>query len=642
MSSGIEPFRYTPINGTQNEFRLLHLAPRYASIWQYATSLLNPSKPISCALERVSLENHPKYSALSYRWGGISRQILVHDRPFTVTDKLEIALQHLQQDWETLTLWIDAICINQQDTEEKTQQVRQMTDIYRGADQVLIWLGPAADGSDQVMGWLQSTSQVCQKNLEDASSQINVHAIATFANRFKNLDSSFLDGFPGAQYRNLCHREWWSRTWVIQELCVPGKPIFVCGKKMISYHDFSNCDFLLKTCMSLKMKEMYLSGRPNEEPDQLLVLSSGPTPADVMMSFRFLYKGQKGKCTLYSLLRTFCDNPTIDAEDPRDKIFSLLGFVSDKDKLNIRIDYGESYSPRDVYIDTSRALLEQGHLDLLFLRQTGKSPDFPSWVCDWGAKVNGPWGIPPPGVDKPFTASHPSTPQVHIYTTNNGQHIAAIRGKLIDTVSSLAPPTSNVNPDSDDAETINFFVSEARRILGPLSEEHTTAIITGGLEYSGLQDQSRSELYRCRTTSKSTDGLAILEKWILIRRESEELKSLETTQPTDEIETRRNNLQSLTEWLRGMQAGVLAHFLRAVGGNLERRVFCGEKGYKGLVPAEAEVEDLLCIFLGANLPSVVRKVEGGRYRLVGEAYIQGFMDGELMEVAGDPVILELC
>ncbi|PMD14479.1 heterokaryon incompatibility, partial [Hyaloscypha hepaticicola] len=147
--------------------------------------------PISCTLEKVSLEDSPKYSALSYRWGGTGRQILVNEKPFTVTNKLEIALQHLQKDSDPLTLWVDAICINQQDTEEKMQQVRQMTDIYRSASQVLIWLGPAADGSDQVINSLQLISQVFQR--QDLSNHI----------------------------KKLCHREWWTRTWVIQELCVP-------------------------------------------------------------------------------------------------------------------------------------------------------------------------------------------------------------------------------------------------------------------------------------------------------------------------------------------------------------------------------------------------------------------------------------
>ena len=139
------------------------------------------------------------------------------------------------------------------------------------------------------------------RNLEDASDQTNVHAIATLESEFKNHDSPFLDCFPVSQYTKLCHREWRSRTWVIQELCVPERPIFVCGKKMISYHDFLNCSSFLNTYSIHKTQRSYLSYLnrcPHEEPDPALVLSSGPSPANVMMSFRFHYQNSKGKCTL--------------------------------------------------------------------------------------------------------------------------------------------------------------------------------------------------------------------------------------------------------------------------------------------------------------------------------------------------------
>jgi len=40
-----------------------------------------------------------------------------------------------------MTLWIDAICINQGDPEEKNQQLNIMVDIYAEAEETLIWMG---------------------------------------------------------------------------------------------------------------------------------------------------------------------------------------------------------------------------------------------------------------------------------------------------------------------------------------------------------------------------------------------------------------------------------------------------------------------------------------------------------------------
>ncbi len=329
--------------------------------------------------------------------------------------------------------------------------------------------------------------------------------------------------------------------------------------------------------------------------------------------------------------------------------------MSDKEILNIRIDYGKDYSCEDVYIDTSRALIDQGHLDLLFLRQTSKFPNLPSWVCDWGTEIHEPWGKLW-GVDT-FTASGTSTPEVHIYTTNNGQHIASIHSKLIDTISSIAITIPKFDPDSDTSDALRFFISENRRILGPLSVEDMAAVLTGGIEYTDWDNKSgtmfkyfdkksSTSLLCCRTTSKSTEGLRLLEKWLPATKEFEELKRLEAIQTTDETKRRWELflpvIDELQELKSGTNGNIMASYLYAVENNLQRKAFCTQKGYKGLIPADAEVGDLLCVFLGADLPSVVRKVKGERYRLVGGAYVQGFMDGELMEIAGDRVALELC
>lgn len=375
-----------------------------------------------------------------------------------------------------------------------------------------------------------------------------------------------------------------------------------------------------------------------------------------MMSFRYFYQHSRGKCNLYYILRIMCDHTAINAQDPRDKIFSLLGFVSDKDKLNICINYGESYSPKHVYIDTSRALLEQGHLELLSLRQVNKSPGLPSWVCDWGAEAKSPFGNPL-GIDKQrarFTASGLSSPTAQVYTTNTGQHIAAIRTKLIDTISSLASPALESSPEWDNSDPISFFVSETRRIVGQLPDDDTAAILTGGFEFVTPDERSSISPYRRRLTAKSSEAFALLERWLLVKKDYEDLMKLMATETMDkmertidereremdELKRRWSVLRPLIQDFRGLKTEAMTLFMEAVSENLERKAFCGQKGYKGLVPTGAKEGDLLCVFLGSNLPSVVRNLEDGRYKLIGEAYIHGFMDGELMKVAGDQITLE--
>ncbi|KAI8225327.1 Heterokaryon incompatibility protein 6, OR allele [Colletotrichum sp. SAR 10_96] len=84
------------------------------------------------------------YEALSYAWGSTdqSETITANGQILHVTKNLYSALEHLRQK-ENRILWIDAICIDQTNLQERGHQVGQMSDIYRQADQVLVWLGPS-------------------------------------------------------------------------------------------------------------------------------------------------------------------------------------------------------------------------------------------------------------------------------------------------------------------------------------------------------------------------------------------------------------------------------------------------------------------------------------------------------------------
>jgi hypothetical protein len=83
------------------------------------------------------------YEALSYVWGPPpeSREILVDGKRFAIRENLWMALNHLRKKDKEVTLWTDAICINQDDLLEKNAQVAQMNLVYLGAKKVLIWLG---------------------------------------------------------------------------------------------------------------------------------------------------------------------------------------------------------------------------------------------------------------------------------------------------------------------------------------------------------------------------------------------------------------------------------------------------------------------------------------------------------------------
>jgi len=95
---------------------------------------------------------HP-YESLSYVWGSENNKQLIYvdgDEMY-VTANLHMALSHLRHCLLERILWVDAICINQADNDEKGRQVQLMAKIYSKASRVIVWLGESADNSDEAL-----------------------------------------------------------------------------------------------------------------------------------------------------------------------------------------------------------------------------------------------------------------------------------------------------------------------------------------------------------------------------------------------------------------------------------------------------------------------------------------------------------
>ena len=145
-------------------------------------------------MEIVSLDKEPSYEALSYAWAsreGAHAITLSNASSLPLTENLARALRRLRKRDQVRDLWIDQLCINQSDLEERSQQVSLMGQIYRQARNVLVWLGDF-DESDYPPsfkpeeGWAL-TLVVC----------------------------------------NITPR-WWSRAWVIQEFAMAKSTPIVC------------------------------------------------------------------------------------------------------------------------------------------------------------------------------------------------------------------------------------------------------------------------------------------------------------------------------------------------------------------------------------------------------------------------------
>jgi hypothetical protein len=137
VATGVGPklvnaFEYTPLASHTSSIRLIHLQPSE-----------DCNSPVEVAVVEAPFGDKPKYEALSYTWGSDAAQhdIRVDGKRFLVRPNLLEALMHLRGLSETRVLWIDAICINQADIEERNRQLYLMPHIYGRAQMVLVWLG---------------------------------------------------------------------------------------------------------------------------------------------------------------------------------------------------------------------------------------------------------------------------------------------------------------------------------------------------------------------------------------------------------------------------------------------------------------------------------------------------------------------
>jgi hypothetical protein len=129
---------YIPLSNS-NSIRLLYLYPGTFS------------EPLVAHLETTTVENAPPYEAMSYVWGGADSraQIMVGNTAIDIPANLHLALQRVRHTSKRRVLWADAVCINQLDVVERSQQVSIMATIFKLAKRVLIWLGEDVEGKSE-------------------------------------------------------------------------------------------------------------------------------------------------------------------------------------------------------------------------------------------------------------------------------------------------------------------------------------------------------------------------------------------------------------------------------------------------------------------------------------------------------------
>ncbi|KAI9877395.1 MAG: hypothetical protein M1823_007111, partial [Watsoniomyces obsoletus] len=151
---------------------------------------------IACEIEQITTDS--KYTALSYTWGSskdASETIFLNGQRFMVRRNLLSFLDHARAFHAGKSLWIDAICINQEDIREKNRQVQMMSKIYSSTAEVFVWLGPRVDYAGHCLRRMQAYESMSDTEMALSSSK----------------DSDFWKGFAAIN-----SARYWDRVWVIQ------------------------------------------------------------------------------------------------------------------------------------------------------------------------------------------------------------------------------------------------------------------------------------------------------------------------------------------------------------------------------------------------------------------------------------------
>lgn len=192
---------YGDLSRETNEIRLVEVLPG------------NTSAPVRCRISTYAINEVPEYTALSYTWGRPDPDctIELNDHRAPVRKNLWRFLHQIRRlsQWHGTKFWIDAICINQSESNERSHQVGLMAQIYSGALRVLVWLGPGYAHGDVAFRALRSVNQ--------------------------RPSRKFWWRSEGAGLRQLCERSYWTRLWVVQELVIAKDTTLLCGAESLPW-----------------------------------------------------------------------------------------------------------------------------------------------------------------------------------------------------------------------------------------------------------------------------------------------------------------------------------------------------------------------------------------------------------------------
>lgn len=667
----------------------------------------NDKNHIRCTMKHYSLDSAPHFQALSYTWESPMYKTkadidnIVGDDKYTfrgcevdldgsscaISGNLFEALSWLADSKMTDLIWADAICIDQDNTDEKGSQISLMGDIYAGATNVIVWLG---NESSDLYNFADSRKMLSEA-LAKLQSKGEGNGIATvqdplaldFVNEigFSSVDK-WLDSWRD-YFLFFRRRRWFRRAWIVQEVALARNLTFQCGADTVSWKDIYELGMLLRESGWRHNLAEGLALNPRggigDEADRLLeyrdqVLSGGPEDPQFSQMFKNANGATSQRELWFSYLQYMIQElRRYQSSNKKDKIYAVVGLAKRvlPPGLDDPIIPDYSLSVKDVYVSVTRLILQElPVLSCLSYVESGnrrKISDLPSWVPDYTVAI-GRVPFIHLGNHAIFNASDvdPSNPCVRWFSPNGE---ALVRGVLVDTVLESSMPLAAMystfylircidmcvalaktyKPTGQDRvevlwRTLIADTTERPPVLHPAPDDygnhfHDWLLLLMVRWYMQSDWQARALEAQMETLEHLIDSST--SAWVLpTRQEVEETFNLAcatTSHPSQSgfilpsaQRSREKALQRLdSPHLRSSSGCYL--FDRAVKGvQGDRRMFRTKDGYVGLGPENVKYGDEIWIVEGARVPFVLRG-NRDRHRVVGEAYVHGIMHGELAE-----------
>ena len=560
---------YRDLDPNEQEIRLLRILPG------------EDGSPLRCTLEETSPQNS-EFDALSYCWGSSETPATIdlNGTTMAITASLHEALHHFRRVGVGMEqpLWVDALCINQKNTAERSSQVSLMGELYRCATRVHIWLGGPTSITSAAMAAFKELVHLARRPLEPGETN-NKFPLPTDDQGLQKLQD--LMSFANNPY--------WKRTWILQEIafepdCIihgHNEVIRVCQEHPDNYSRICSL-FEPFGHINVEMRE---DSNDTQETVQLGIAIEAALHPVRTTGFVGIIRPISHEPSYVRLLTNIClEYRIMLASDPRDKVYGILGLLPTA--LEITPDYTKSL--QQVYTELTQEIIRATQSFAILVDACSGVSDLQSWVPD----LRTPCKFP-----TPFTkqlVSHNMSANLPAVASVSALGVLATKGLVIDSV-------KEIRAGSDGILTIDDLRNR-------VSEWRTLFEDTVSPSHGRDRDMDLNNAF-----------------WNAIMTADEDVVGFDTTQVHDYTELL---LSSQIDSLAPARDSIKTSLL-----NVMRRydMFSTSHGHLGHAPrGHVSTGDSLLLLAGAPAPFCVAPLENNKHHYVLKAPVN------LMPIDTDP------